>query len=308
MVVHWDEVPEQQRRHGDIRATRRLLGAAAGARATGLSRWSIPAGARNAPVHVHADEEEILYVLDGTGTVWHEGRAFPVRAGDAIVFPAAAGAHTLFGGPVDVLAFGSGSETSLTWLPRPNVMWAAPRWLPLDGPHPFEAEAAAGPLELPEPEAERPAWIVARDDVEPVAVRGGPTDMLRADLATPGGSQRSGLRHVTVAPGRCTHPLHCHTREEELFVVLDGDGVLELLGPGGTAEHPVRRGSVVARPAGTGVSHRFRAGDRGLTLLAYGQRDSGDVVFYPTSGKLRIRGAGGVTFRVEQLDYWDGEA
>ena len=310
MIVHWDEVAEQERSHGDIRATRQLLGAAAGARRTGLSRWRIPAGARNAPVHVHADEEEIFYVLDGAGHVWHEGRAYPVSAGESIVFPVDSGAHTLFGGPIDVLAFASGSETSLTWLPRPNVMWAAPRWLPLDGPHPFEAEAAVGPLELPapvDPADERPRWIVAPGDVEPQTVRRGPTDIARVDLATIGGSQRSGLQHVTIAPGACTHPLHCHSREEELFVVLDGDGVLELLERDGLAEHPVRRGSVVARPAGTGVAHRFRAGERGLTLLAYGQRDSGDAVFYPTSSKVRLRGLGGLTFRIEQLGYWDGE-
>lgn len=310
MVVHWDEVAEQERSHGDIRATRQLLGAAAGARRTGLSRWRIPAGARNAPAHVHADEEEIFYVLDGAGHVWHEGRAYPVSAGESIVFPVDSGAHTLFGGPIDVLAFASGSETSLTWLPRPNVMWAAPRWLPLDGPHPFEAEAAVGPLELPapvDPADERPRWIVAPGDVEPQTVRRGPTDIARVDLATIGGSQRSGLQRVTIAPGACTHPLHCHSREEELFVVLDGDGVLELLERDGLAEHPVRRGSVVARPAGTGVAHRFRAGERGLTLLAYGQRDSGDAVFYPTSSKVRLRGLGGLTFRIEQLGYWDGE-
>lgn len=310
MVVHWDEVAEQERSHGDIRATRQLLGAAAGARRTGLSRWRIPAGARNAPAHVHADEEEIFYVLDGAGHVWHEGRAYPVSAGESIVFPVDSGAHTLFGGPIDVLAFASGSETSLTWLPRPNVMWAAPRWLPLDGPHPFEAEAAVGPLEPPapvDPADERPRWIVAPGDVEPQTVRRGPTDIARVDLATIGGSQRSGLQRVTIAPGACTHPLHCHSREEELFVVLDGDGVLELLERDGLAEHPVRRGSVVARPAGTGVAHRFRAGERGLTLLAYGQRDSGDAVFYPTSSKVRLRGLGGLTFRIEQLGYWDGE-
>src|SRR5690606_37464140 len=124
--------------------------------------------------------------------------------------------------------------------PRANVMWAAPRWLPLDGPHPFEAEAAVGPLALPEPvdpAVERPRWIVAPGDVEPVLVRRGPTDMARTDLATPGGSERSGLRHVTVAPGGRTHPLHCHTREEELFVVLDGDGVLELPERDGPVEH-----------------------------------------------------------------------
>lgn len=310
MVVHWDDVEEQERAVAEIRAMRQLLGQAAGSRRVGLSRWRIPEGARNAPAHVHADEEEIFYVLAGEGYVWHEGRAFRVSAGEAIVFPVDAGAHTLFGGPIDVLAFSSGSDTSLTWLPRANVMWAAPRWLPLDGPHPLQAEAAVGPLELPEPvdpAVERPRWIVAPTDVEEMPVKRGPTDMVRVDLATSGGSQRSGLKHLWIGPGACGYPAHCHSLEEELFVVLDGEGALELLEADGVAAFALRPGSVVARPAGTGVAHRFRAGDRGLTLLAYGQRDPGDVTFYPDSRKVRLRGLGGVTFRVEQLDYWDGE-
>jgi uncharacterized cupin superfamily protein len=55
------------------------------------------------------------------------------------------------------------------------------------------------------------------------------------------------------------------------------------------------------------VAHSFRAGPTGLTVLAYGQRNPNDVCFYPRSGKLRMRGLGNVTFRVDQLGYWDGE-
>jgi uncharacterized cupin superfamily protein len=69
---------------------------------------------------------------------------------------------------------------------------------------------------------------------------------------------------------------------------------------------PVRAGSVVARPAGTGVAHAFRAGDRGLVLLAYGIREPNDLCFYPRSGKLRARGVD-LTFRVQRVSYWDGE-
>jgi uncharacterized cupin superfamily protein len=68
----------------------------------------------------------------------------------------------------------------------------------------------------------------------------------------------------------------------------------------------VRSGSVVSRPAGTGIAHVFRAGDEGLTYLAYGTREPGDVCFYPRSNKLFFRGVG-VVARVERLDYWDGE-
>jgi len=69
----------------------------------------------------------------------------------------------------------------------------------------------------------------------------------------------------------------------------------------------VRGGSVVSRPAGTGVAHGFAAGDGGLTLLAYGQRDPRDIAWYPRSRKVSIRGIG-LRFRVEEsLEYWDGE-
>jgi uncharacterized cupin superfamily protein len=304
MLTHVDEVDATEREVGDIRATRQLLGTAAGAVAVGLSRWRIPAGARNAPAHEHADEEEIFFVLSGEGFSWHDGRAHPIRAGDTIVHRVEEGPHTLFGGPLDVLAFGEGSTTSLTWLPRPNVMWAAPRWLPLDAPHPFEAEAACGPLELPAPEAERPGNVVALADVPQRAVRRGRTDTALRDLGTAAGSARSGLKEIVVAPGAEGHPPHCHSAEEELFVVLDGGGTLLL----GDERHPVRAGSIVARPAGTGVAHAFDAGPDGLRFLAYGQRDPRDVCFYPRSQKVRMRGIGPVTFRITDLDYWDGEA
>jgi uncharacterized cupin superfamily protein len=97
-------------------------------------------------------------------------------------------------------------------------------------------------------------------------------------------------------------PQHCHSLEEEIFVVLAGGGTLVL----GDEEIPVRAGNVVARPAGTGVAHLFRAGDEGLSLLAYGTREPGDVCYYPRSNKIAFRGLG-VIARLEKLDYWDGE-
>jgi len=98
-------------------------------------------------------------------------------------------------------------------------------------------------------------------------------------------------------------PPHCHSAEEEIFVVLDGDGALLL----GDEEHPVRAGSVVARPAASRVAHSLRAGDGGLVYLAYGTREPNDITYYPRSGKISFRGVG-VIARLEQLDYWDGES
>ena len=119
---------------------------------------------------------------------------------------------------------------------------------------------------------------------------------------------RRGLRVLTVDPGGLSNLPHCHSVEDELFVVLRGGGALELLHSDGTAEsHPVHAGHVVSLPAGTGVAHTFGAGDGGLELLAYGHRDPNDMCFYPRSGKVSIRGLRAI-FRIQRVDYWDGEA
>jgi len=62
----------------------------------------------------------------------------------------------------------------------------------------------------------------------------------------------------------------------------------------------------VARPAGSGVAHSFRAGTAGLTYLCHGTRRPEDVCWYPRSRKLAFRGLG-VVARVETVGYWDGE-
>ncbi|MEY2514230.1 MAG: hypothetical protein QOJ89_1588, partial [bacterium] len=283
MVCHSDDVPWVAHEHGDIRAQRRRLGAAAGARDVGLSRYRVAPHSRAMPLHVHIDEEEIFFVLAGSGFSWQDDALHEIRAGDVIVHRADAEAHTLIAGDeeLDVLAFGSGSPTGLTQLPRAGVTWVGGRWLPADSPHPFVAEPPAPADELPAV-APRPATIVALADVEARPQHHGPVRRTRRDLGRAAGSARSGLQHVTIEPGARSSARHCHSVEEELFVVLDGDGALLL----GDDVHPVRAGSVVARPPATGLAHTFEAGDDGMTLLAYGTRDASDMCWYPDSSKV----------------------
>jgi uncharacterized cupin superfamily protein len=304
MVTHWDEVEPVAIEGTQLRGTRWRLGGAAGADRAGLSRYRLAAGERAMPAHVHADEEEIFYVLGGDGLSWQDGRTYAVRAGDCILHRAGAEVHTIVGAGdgLDVLAFGSGSATGLTWLPRAGAWWNGPHWLPHDGPDPFAAEEAAGPIELPEPEADRRATIVNLDDVAARGSRRGDVAGEWRRLGDAVGARGSILQHMVVEPGALSYPPHCHSAEEELFVVLDGSGSLLL----GDDEHSVRAGSVVARPPGTGVAHAFRAGDEPLTLLAYSDRDPNDICFYPRSGKVSLRGIKAI-FRVQRVDYWDGE-
>lgn len=84
--------------------------------------------------------------------------------------------------------------------------------------------------------------------------------------------------------------------------MLEGSATLQL----GDERHPVRPGSVVSRPAATGIAHTFEAGDDGVVLLAYGTRDPDEQCWYPDSRKIGSR-ALNIIYRVEPTGYWDGE-
>jgi uncharacterized cupin superfamily protein len=302
MIRHWDDEPWVTIDRGDLRCERQRLCFTTGAPRAALSRYRIEPGRRPMPQHVHADEEEIFFVLAGSGLSWQDDAVHEIGAGDVLVHRAAAEAHTLVAGPdepLEVLAFSSGSPTHLTTLPRAGVTWVGARWLPADAPHPQLAEPPAG--ELPRL-APRPPTIVALAGVEPSTQAVGRVHRVRRDLGTAAGSVLSGVQHVEVPPGKRSSTRHCHSLEDEIFVVLAGSGSV-LLGDDATA---VRPGSVVSRPRATGVAHTFEAGDGGLTLLAYGTRVPDDTCWYPDSKKLFFGGVG-VIVRVEPLDYWDGE-
>jgi len=310
-IAHWDDVEPQRRERGHIAGAWRDLGEAAGSVTVGANRIEIDPGRWSTPLHVEGAEEEIFFVLGGSGTslLWHgQGKqtAHEVRAGDCLVHLALEQAHTLRAGDegLDVLAFGMRSYAdAATYLPRAGVAWLGPTWVEAGGEenHPWTREAAAGEPEVGEI-TERPPSIVNVDDV-PVEERTEKTVAhRRRDLGTAAGSLRSGVEHVEVPPRMLNWPPHCHSAEEELFVVLDGEGTALL----GDEEHAVRAGSVVACPAATREAHAFRAGDGGLTLLAYGTREPNDITYFPRSGKISFRGVG-VMGRIEPAGYWDGE-
>jgi uncharacterized cupin superfamily protein len=229
-----------------------------------------------------AGAEAMAFVLAGSGLSSRDGTEAPLRAGDALLHPP---------GAASVLRAGDDGL---------DVLLLGPR-----------TEAAAGG----DPAAPAPT-IVAIDDAPGAERDRGEFGATIRNVGVALGSRSTGMRHATIAPGRLNAPPHCHSAEEELFVVLDGDGTLLLYDLDGevTDEHAVHAGHIVARPAGTGIAHAFCAADGGMTVLSYGERKAEDVGFYPRSQKLAIRGfggsgvLGGVVFRVQRADYWDGEA
>jgi len=274
-----------------------------------VRRIEVPAGGWSTPAHEHGREEEIFYVLAGRGLSWQKGRTAEVAAGDCLVYLANRGAHTLRAlEPLDVLAFGPRESDESTGFPRLGLSLIGRRvteTLPgvQDGaPIQFVREAQLGPPELPTEPGSRPSTIVNLDAVTPEPLSRPRVVRTRRNLGRAAGSVTTGLQYVEVAPGKESTAQHCHSLEEEIFVILDGEGVLVL----GDEETPVRPGHVIGRPPATGVAHVFRAGESGLTYLAYGTREPGDVCYYPRSNKLAFRGIGLIA-RLERLEYWDGE-
>jgi len=133
-------------------------------------------------------------------------------------------------------------------------------------------------------------------------------------LARQAGAQHAGVNYGRLEAGNDGAPPHCHSADEELFVVLEGAATFELWpSPLRVLEAKaekeaieVRAGHVVSRPPSTGVSHSLRAGDQGASFLVYGTRRPNDVCYYPRSNKIYWRGLGLIA-RLEPLSYDDGE-
>ena len=300
-LAHWDDVEPVRREVGHLAVNMRDLGTAAGTVGVGVTRWEVDPGKWSTPAHAELIEEEIFYVLGGSGRAWIDGETYEIGPGDCMVYNAAEEAHTHKAGPdgLDMLAFGMRAYNTGTLLPRAGTVRMDPATVDAssDPRHPWDREAAAGEPESPAP-SKRPPNIVHFSDATRLDVKAS----IDRDLGRSAGSERTGLCHVEIAAGKQGAPHHCHSAEEEIFVILEGGGTLRL----GDERAPIRVGHVLCRPPGTRVAHSFRAGDEGMTYLAYGTREPNDIAYYPDSNKVNFRGIGLIT-RLERLDYWDGE-
>ena len=168
---------------------------------------------------------------------------------------------------------------------------------------------------MPEPQPSAP--IVNLDEVP--LERWGPGGRFAARLGAVGrriGARKLGCRLVVLEPGRCAWPMHAHLVNEELFVILEGRGVLRL----GDRRHPLRAGDVIAIPPGPEGAHQIvNDSDRELRYLAVSTMEEPDIVLCPDSDKVMVfagsppggdkaaRTVSLVFPRSAAVDYWDGE-
>jgi uncharacterized cupin superfamily protein len=249
------------------------IGPAAGALNVSLHRVRIEpnetAAQADAPV------EEIVYVLEGSGTWETPLGTADLNVGDVGVRRAEEEGHILRAGPDGILLLAFVSPLVRKLVSRPSTR--APQIV------------SVGSVK-PDYEGEVGKW---------------------APLARHAGAVRAGLNFGRLEAGRTGAPPHCHTADEEVIVVLEGSGTLELWPPADRLgedpeEHELRAGDVVWRPPSTRISHHLRGGQDGMSFLIYGTREPNDVCYYPRSNKIFWRGVGLIS-RLEPLDYDDGE-
>lgn len=162
--------------------------------------------------------------------------------------------------------------------------------------------------------------IASLGDVKgfPMAPEGGSDRFgaIVAPLSDELGLSGLGVTLITVEPGKSGFPFHNHLANDEMFIILEGEGIYRF----GNSEHPIKAGDVCGAPRG-GADTAHQIMNTVLTPLKYvavSTRIDPEVVEYPDSGKyaalaiwpgqsfsqahLRVVGRAENT-----LDYWDGE-
>ena len=134
----------------------------------------------------------------------------------------------------------------------------------------------------------------------------------RARLSDGIGARNLGYNLTVLPPGKAQCPFHSHHGEEEMFLILEGEGELRF----GEERYPIRRHDVIAcPPGGADVAHQIiNTGTETMRYLAVSSRVAVDACEYPDSGKVMVvAGNGGSTklwkmFRAENtVDYYDRE-
>lgn len=101
------------------------------------------------------------------------------------------------------------------------------------------------------------------------------------------GAERVGVTMEKVAPGMCSALAHYHTKEEEHIYAMQGEATLYLDGE----PHVFSEGKYICFTANSGLAHRIvNNSNADFIFLVVGNRDPHDVVVYPDTNKVLVRG------------------
>lgn len=127
------------------------------------------------------------------------------------------------------------------------------------------------------------------------------------------GAQKLGYGIVILDPGFKACPFHNHHINEEMFLVIEGEGTLRF----GEKRYQIKKDDIIACPPGcSDVAHQIiNTGSGPLKYLCVGTNEAADICEYPDSNKvLSMAGKQGhrsfshLSRLAEKVDYFEGES
>lgn len=117
-IKHYSELqgPDDSRYPGsdELHSIGAPFGKAFGLKRLGIHHELLPPGRRTSWPHAESDEEEFVYVLEGTPDAWIDGHLHRLEPGDGVGFPAGTGiTHTFLNNtaePVRLLVVGEATK------------------------------------------------------------------------------------------------------------------------------------------------------------------------------------------------------
>jgi uncharacterized cupin superfamily protein len=121
----------------------------------------------------------------------------------------------------------------------------------------------------------------------------------RARFGASIGARKLGCNLTVLPPGKAQCPFHSHRNEEEMFVVLEGEGELRY----GQERYRIRKHDVIACPTGgSDTAHQIiNTGSTELRYLALSTLERVEVCEYPDSNKVGVYASEPGTSRLRRL-------
>lgn len=89
-----------------------------------------------------------------------------------------------------------------------------------------------------------------------------------------------------VKPGGKSTKYHSHSKQEEFFLIMSGNGLLRM----NEEEIQIKTGDVISKPAGKDIAHQFINNSLEiLQILDVGTLEKDDIVKYPDENVLFIK-------------------
>jgi len=135
----------------------------------------------------------------------------------------------------------------------------------------------------------------------------------RACFSASIGARQLGYNLTELPPGKSQCPFHSHRAEEEMFLILEGEGELRF----GSERHRIRKHDVIACPTGGAeVAHQIiNTGSTVMRYLSLSNAADVEVCEYPDSNKIGVfastpgaPGLRGLHRAASAVDYYDGES